>query len=82
MARGLSVVLILLFAGAPASAFWWTFQHRSHHHAHLRLHRKAPNCAEINAAVKSLPPDRYERALRSATEAQQKAIAQCEAHPP
>jgi hypothetical protein len=42
---------------------------------------EAPDCAEINAVVKRLPPDRYERAFRSASKAQQKIITDCEVRP-
>ena len=72
-------------------AFLWPWQqyHARHHHIghrHARVERsvtrtRAPDCAKINAAAKALPPARYERALRSATKAEQNVIVRCEDAP-
>jgi hypothetical protein len=71
---------VVCLASAPADAYLrWPWQQPYRHH--YRAHPPAPNCEQINAAAKTLPPDRYERALRSATKAEQKIIADCAVQP-
>jgi hypothetical protein len=73
--------IIVLFA-AQTLWPWQQYHHRHYRHSPGQtITEPAPNCDEINAVVKSLPPDRYERALRSATKEQQRIIIDCEAKP-
>jgi hypothetical protein len=69
-----AIILIL----AAQSFLWPWHQPVRHHH---RPAQSAPDCAEINAVVRRLPPDRYEAALRAATKEEQKIIIECEAQP-
>ena len=66
------IALLLIYYTAP-----WPWQQPHHHH------KPTPqaDCAEINAVVKALGPDRYERAFREATKAQQEIILNCVARP-
>jgi hypothetical protein len=91
----IAVIVILTMATAEPSfarPLWWPWQYRAphvhhvHHRGRIRIKvaptpDAPPDCRQINAAVKSMPPDRYERALRSATNEEQKIIADCEARP-
>ena len=71
-------IIILL----TAQTYMWPWHQpvRHHHRAAPEQYAK-PDCAEINAVVKKLPPDRYERALRSATKEEQKIIMDCAEQP-
>jgi len=83
--KGMVCIAVLLPAVASASAntFLWPWQHhaRRHHSVGHSAVEPPPDCDQINAWVKSHSSERYERALLSATRAQQKIIADCEARP-
>ena len=87
MLKLFTVLLILISTNANAYYFRWPWLYHHARHHHIRSHRSSsqtitpPNCDQINAEVKRIGPERYERALRSATLAEQKAIAQCEVVP-
>jgi len=69
-----------------AAVFLWPWQYHARHHAHhprqpALLQALPPDCAQINAVVKGLTPERYERALRQVTKEQQQIIADCMVQP-
>lgn len=59
----------------------WPWQYHSHRYHHKKGLPLPPNCEEINAVVKRLPPERYERALKKTTPEEQKIIADCAVQP-
>jgi len=71
-----AIILIL-----AAQTFLWPWQPHYRHHRPTAQQSGTPDCAEINAVVKRLPPDRYERALLSATKEEQKIIRDCAVQP-
>ena len=73
----LAVIFTICFVSL-ASARWLRPWERHIRH-HVEHHGPLADCDKINAAVKAMTPDRYERALRSATKVEQEAITNCEA---
>lgn len=61
--------------------FRWPWAPHYRHHHNVASPDTVPDCAEINAAVKNMTPERYERALRQTTKEQQKIIADCAVPP-
>ena len=76
---GLIIYLVGLLAVAPAQAriLWpWERAAGAHRQGHAPA-AAAPDCAQVNAAIKALPPDRLARAMQAASREQQKVIAAC-----
>ena len=83
-------VAVLLAISTNAHALWWPWQQR-HYHYHRHAPRQAtrakpplaapPNCDQINAEVRKLPAERYERAMRSLSKVEQRIVMQCEVQP-
>jgi hypothetical protein len=72
-----AVILLL----AAQTLLWPWQQHVRHHHRPSSAQPASPDCVQINAVKKTLSPDRYERALRSATKEEQKIIIDCAVQP-
>ena len=86
MAKAVAVFLISYLVASPAAAYYvWPWQqharHRHHHRPAPDVPDAPPDCAKINAAVKTLSPQRYERAIGLATPAERKIIADCAVQP-
>jgi hypothetical protein len=77
----MSTIVLML---AAHSLWWpaWPQYHQRyyyhHHHRHLAQPPSAPpDCDAINAVVRKLPLDGYEKALRALTKEQQKTVVDC-----
>jgi hypothetical protein len=78
------MVVLLLSVTAVEARFYWPWE-QPHGRRHAQRGNSEaikplgePNCQQIREAIKTLEPDRLERALRSASRRQRDAIDKCQ----